>query len=89
MFDKEGKFLDAWGEVMFPRPHGIFIDHADRVHLVDCWDHTIRTFTADGTLLRTVGESGRCSDTGFVPEESPVQYAGEPFTSGDERGRAP
>ena len=79
VFDKEGQFLDAWGEGMFPRPHGIFIDHADRVHLVDCWDHTIRTFTADGTLLRTVGESGRCSDTGFVPEESPVQYAGEPF----------
>ena len=38
VFDKDGKFLDAWGEGMFPRPHGIFIDHADRVHMVDCWD---------------------------------------------------
>ena len=79
VFDKDGKFLDAWGEGMFPRPHGIFIDHADQVHLVDCRDHTIRTFTPDGTLLRTVGEPGRCSDTGFVPDASPVQYAGEPF----------
>ncbi len=64
---------------MFPRPHGIFIDHEDRVHLVDCWDHTIRTFTTDGTLQRTMGEPGRCSDTGFVPDVSPVQYSGEPF----------
>ena len=79
VFDREGKFLDAWGEGMFPRPHGIFIDHEDRVHLVDCWDHTIRTFGTDGTLLGTMGEPGRCSDTGFVPEVSPVQYAGEPF----------
>ena len=79
VFDKDGRFLDAWGEGMFPRPHGIFIDHADRVHLVDCGDHTIRTFTTGGTLLRTIGESGECSDTGFVPEVSPVQYAGGPF----------
>ena len=79
VFDKDGKFLDAWGEGMFPRPHGIFIDHADQVHLVDCRDHTIRTFTTGGELLRTVGEPGRCSDTGFVPDASPVQYAGEPF----------
>ena len=79
VFDKDGKFLDAWGEGMFPRPHGIFIDHLDQVHLVDCWDHTIRTFTTDGTLLRTVGEPGQCSDTGFEPDVSPVQYAGEPF----------
>ena len=79
VFDKDGKFLDAWGEGMFPRPHGIFIDHLDQVHLVDCWDHTIRTFTTDGTLLRTVGESGKCSDTGFEVDVSPVRYAGEPF----------
>lgn len=79
VFDKDGRFLDAWGEGMFPRPHGIFIDRADRVHLVDCWDHTVRTFTAAGELLRTVGEPGECSDTGFVPDVSPVQYAGGPF----------
>ena len=79
VFDKDGKFLDAWGEGMFPRPHGIFIDHEDRVHLVDCGDHTIRTFDTDGTLLRTMGEPGHCSDTGFVPNVSPVQHAGEPF----------
>ena len=57
VFDKDGKFLDAWGEGMFPRPHGIFIDHEDRVHLVDCWDHTIRTFTTDGIAAAARWES--------------------------------
>ena len=35
VFDKEGKFLNAWGEGIFTKPHGIFIDHEDKVHLVD------------------------------------------------------
>ena len=35
IFDKEGKFLNAWGEGMFKSPHGIFIDHEDNVWLAD------------------------------------------------------
>ncbi len=79
VFDKEGRFLDAWGEGVFTRPHGIFIDHEDKVHCVDCDDHTIRTFTPDGELLGLMGEPGRHSDTGFEPGRSPVQHAGGPF----------
>ena len=29
VFDKEGKFLKAWGEGVFTVPHGIFIDQDD------------------------------------------------------------
>lgn len=79
VFDKEGRFLNAWGEGVFARPHGIFIDHEDKVHLVDCDDHTIRTFDTEGNFLSMMGEPGRSSDTGFALEASPVQYAGEPF----------
>lgn len=79
VFDMDGKFLDAWGEGVFARPHGIYIDHEDRVHCVDCDDHTIRTFTTGGELLSTMGEAGVASDTGFRPENSPVQYSGAPF----------
>lgn len=79
IFDKEGKFLNAWGEGTFTMPHGIFIDHEDKVHLVDCGDHTIRTYTVEGELLNTLGEPGRCSNTGFEEYVSPVKYAGEPF----------
>lgn len=79
VFDKEGRFLNAWGEGLFTIPHGIFIDHQDRVHLVDCGDHTIRIFSNDGQLLQTIGEPGKSSATGFAENVSPVQFAGEPF----------
>lgn len=79
VFDKEGQFLNAWGEGVFARPHGIYIDHEDKVHLADCDDHTIRTFTSEGELLGTMGEPGRCSDTGFEIGVSPVQHGGGPF----------
>ena len=78
-FDKDGQFLDAWGEGVFARPHGIYIDRQDRVHCVDCDDHTIRTFTGEGELLDTMGQAGIASDTGFRLEQSPVKYAGAPF----------
>ena len=79
VFDKEGKFLNAWGEGAFPRPHGIFIDHKDQVHLVDCGDHTIRSYTTDGELLRTLGEPNQPSSTGFEVGHTPVRKGGEPF----------
>ncbi len=79
IFDKDGHFLNAWGEGIFTMPHGIFIDHEDRVHLVDCGDHTVRTFTSDGALLRTLGDKNSPSQTGFAEDESPVRHAGGPF----------
>jgi len=35
VFDREGKFLNAWGEGVFTTPHGIFIDRNDRNLLHD------------------------------------------------------
>ena len=79
IFDKDGHFIDAWGKGIFDTPHGIFIDHKDQVHLVDCGDHTIRVYTTKGELLQTIGEPGQASDTGFELDVSPVQFAGQPF----------
>lgn len=79
VFDKEGKFLDAWGEGVFSSAHGIFIDRHDNVYCADNFDHTVRKFTTDGTLLMTLGEADQPADTGFKIGESPVQYAGGPF----------
>ena len=79
VFDKEGKFLDAWGEGVFSSAHGIFIDRHDNVYCADNFDHTVRKFTTDGTLLMTLGEPDRPADTGFKIGESPVQHAGGPF----------
>ena len=79
IFDKEGKFLDAWGEGVFSSAHGIFIDRHDNVYCADNFDHTVRKFTTDGMLLMTLGDTDRPADTGFKIGESPVQYAGGPF----------
>ena len=60
VFDKEGRFLDAWGEGIFSSAHGIFIDQHDHVYCADDFDHTVSKFTTDGELLMTLGTpSGR------------------------------
>ena len=73
VFDKEGKFLNAWGEGMFKGPHGIFIDRHDNLWLADDKDHTVHKFTTDGKKLMTLGESGKAADTGYKIGASPVQ----------------
>ena len=45
VFDKEGKFLNAWGEGVFSSAHGIYIDRHDHVWCADNFDHTVRKFT--------------------------------------------
>jgi hypothetical protein len=85
IFDKEGKFLNAWGEGMFKSPHGIFIDNKDNVWLADDKDHTVHKFTTDGKKLMTLGESGKAADTGYKIGVSPVKARGGAFPSRNER----
>lgn len=79
VFDKEGQFLDAWGEGVFANPHGLFIDRDDHLWCADNFDHTVRKFSTDGRLLMTLGEPGIASDTGFKIDHSPVCCAAGPF----------
>src|SRR3990170_2576934 len=57
VFDRDGRFLDAWGEGVFSNAHGIFIgvgaDGIERVHLADNGDHTVRICRLDGTIETT------------------------------------
>jgi hypothetical protein len=80
VFDKDGRFVDAWGEDRFVRPHGIFISADDRVFLVDDEGHTVYEFAPDGTLRGRLGD-GRPSDTGYQPGQSPVSRAAGPFNT--------
>ena len=79
VFDKEGKFLNAWGEGVFKGPHGIFIDRHDNLWLADDKDHTVHKFTPDGKKLMTLGEPGKAADTGYKIGTSPVLRAAGPF----------
>ncbi len=78
VFDKEGKFLNAWGEGMFTRPHGVFMTPADELFLVDDEGHTVNKFNTDGELQMKIGD-GTPADTGYVAREAPVVREAGPF----------
>ena len=79
IFDKDGRFLNAWGEGMFTSAHGIYIDENDHLFCADHFDHTVRKLTTDGELLMTLGDTENPADTGFKVDHSPVCRAGGPF----------
>ena len=80
VFDRDGAFLNSWGEGLFTRPHGITIGPDDAVYCTDDLGHTIRKFTPDGTLLMTLGTPGQPSDTGATSiDYRTIRHAGPPF----------
>src|SRR5262249_3512299 len=80
VFDCDGRFLTSWGETIFLRAHGIFIDAEDHLWCTDELDHTVRKFTTDGKLLLTLGTSGKPSDTGVVGiDYRTIRAGGPPF----------
>lgn len=80
IFDDKGHYKKSWGKGTFSNPHGIRIDKAGNVWLVDNGDHTVRKFTKDGELLMMVGKPGergwsrdrfyRPTDVAFAPDGS-------------------
>lgn len=67
VFDREGNYLDSWGQGMFAFAHAIFIDTKDNVWLVERDYGQVLKFTPDGKLLMTIGTKGYRSDTGVDP----------------------
>ena len=61
VFDREGRFLQSWGEGVFPRAHGVTIGPDDSIYCTDDDDHTVRKCTPDGKVLLTLGISGKPS----------------------------
>lgn len=64
VFEPDGSFIRGWGEELFTRPHGISIGEGDTLYLVDDMGHSVRQFSPNGDLIRTIGPSGTPSDTG-------------------------
>ena len=80
VFDRDGRFVRSWGEGVFARPHGLTIGPDDAVYCTDDLDHTVKKFTPEGTLLLTLGTSGRPSDTGASSVDyRTIRRAGPPF----------
>jgi sugar lactone lactonase YvrE len=65
---RTGRRLDTWGEGLMAFPHGLHVDHEGNVWTADvgrgdaAGGHVVRKFSADGTLLMTIGESGVAGD---------------------------
>jgi DNA-binding beta-propeller fold protein YncE len=78
VFDRDGKFLSAWGEGRFVRPHGIWIGPDDSLYLTDDMDHTVGKYTPDGELIWKIGTSGRGSDSGVQNSDYRTIVRGAP-----------
>jgi DNA-binding beta-propeller fold protein YncE len=80
IFEPDGTPIDAWGGGQFVRPHGVTIDHQDRLYLTDDYDHTVRVFSPERKPLLTLGKSGSPSDTGATSTDyRTILRVGPPF----------
>ena len=60
IFDRDGSFLDAWGELgqnYFTFPHGLSVGSDGFVYTTDSRDHTVRKWTKDGRSVLTLGSA--------------------------------
>ncbi len=80
VYNRQGEFLNAWGQDVIVHAHGITVGADDSVWCTDDFDHTVRKFSSDGRLLLTLGQSGRPSDTGATSiDYRTIRHAGPPF----------
>lgn len=69
VYDREGNFLNSWGEGFLKHAHGIFIDSNDYVYLADRFMQTVLKFTTSGELLMMLGTKDVASK-----DESPFNH---------------
>jgi DNA-binding beta-propeller fold protein YncE len=80
VFDREGRFLAAWGEGMFRRPHGIAVGPDGAVYCTDDVGQVVRKLTPEGDLLATFGTPDAPSDTGCAGNDfQTIIRSGGPF----------
>ena len=63
IFDRDGNYLNSWGNGNFISPHGLFIKD-DVVYVTDREGSTAMRYTLDGKPLQVIGDHGVYSDTG-------------------------
>ena len=78
VFDREGKYLGAWGSGEVTDPHGLKIID-DVVYTTDRSDSVAKSFTLDGKLILALGQRGVHSDTGNVGTNWLAERAAGPF----------
>jgi DNA-binding beta-propeller fold protein YncE len=81
IYDRDGNFLDSWGEGRFSyRVHGMFMTRDNEIFCVDDNGHSVGRYALDGTLLQQIGPAGVPSDTGFDSQNfRTVTHSGPPY----------
>ncbi len=87
VFERDGKYLGAWGSGAVADPHGLKII-GDTVYTTDRSDSCAKSFTLDGKVTLALGTPGQHSDTGKV-ENWLVERAAGPFNHPTEMIRHP
>jgi DNA-binding beta-propeller fold protein YncE len=66
VYNREGRFLDSWGEGKFSyRTHGMFMNGENEIFCVDDSGNSVGRYALDGTHLQTIGPAGILSDSGY------------------------
>ncbi|MEM7124856.1 MAG: peptidyl-alpha-hydroxyglycine alpha-amidating lyase family protein [Chloroflexota bacterium] len=85
IFDREGNFLDSWGDDVLEDAHGIYIDDEDNVWCIERETHCIHKFNKNGELVMTIGTPGQQGandgDPFRLPTDLVVASSGELFIS--------
>jgi DNA-binding beta-propeller fold protein YncE len=91
IYDREGRFLDSWGEGLFSyRTHGMFMGNGDEMFLVDDGGNSVGRYSPDGKLLQQIGPAGILSDTGYDGRNvTSITHGGEPFNHPTNLAAAP
>ena len=89
-FDKNHKFLKAWGADLFKVPHGLRVDADGNVWTTDNGNHVLRKFSPQGELLVTLGTEGKAGGgkDGFrAPDDLVFDSAGNIYVADSGNGR--
>ena len=61
-FDASGKFIRAFGEGLFTRPHGLRIDAEDNIWATDGGEHVVYKFNPQGRIQMVLGVRGTAGE---------------------------
>ena len=82
-FEADGKFIRAWGQGEYERPHGMRLDPEGNIWTTDVNGHTVRKMNLDGEVLLTIGTHGQPGDAedGLLnePTDLTINAAGDIF----------
>ena len=61
-FDANGRFIRAFGEGLFDRPHGLRIDAQDNIWTTDGGSHIVLKFNPEGRVVMVLGVRGTAGE---------------------------